>query len=98
MKTCAHPSHVPTKSKLTRDLARLEDRIAGSYKALAEADAQEHDDAFSDSDLGAKRNARIANRDQKKALPERFEARGKTPWSEINPDARSFRHKSGQSE
>ena len=60
LKACAKPSSVHTKSKLTRDLARLEDQIASYYKALAEADEQETDHAFSDPDLVAKMTASIA--------------------------------------
>ncbi len=40
LKAYANPSCVHTKSKLTRDLARLEDRIASYYKTLAETDEQ----------------------------------------------------------
>ena len=97
LKACANPGSVYTKSKLERDLVRLEDQIASSDKALAEADEQETDDAFSDPDLVAKMNARIACRDKKKALYERLEASGKTQVSEVAPDARSFRQKSGTS-
>ncbi len=97
LKGCATPGRVPTTNKLTRDLVRLEEPIASSDTALAEADEGETDTAFSDPDLVAKRTDRIACRDGKKALYERLEASGETPVSEVDPDARSFRQKSGQS-
>ena len=92
---------VPVPGK-RRPVARLKVMWLGQgaqprYKTLAEADERETDTVFSDPDLVAKRNDRIACWDRKKALYERLEASSETQMSEVAPDARSFRHKSGQS-
>ena len=88
LKASANGDTVHTRSELTREISRLDSKIAAYFTELGEADDTDAEEELSDPDLVSKMTALLARREQIEALQNRLEASGEKQLSEVDPDAR----------